>query len=122
MKPNLTRRSLVGSALLAISSQAFAHPWVDFLGQKDLDRSIFAILQQYLQLTEEDRPLMPAFIRRLQTKDLHTEDPETFKRWARGGKETQAELEAYVVEEFVVASNFFAVRAGEESRLRILPI
>ena len=66
--------------------------------------------------------LIPGFIDSLKTRDVHIENPETFDRWAKGGEATRKELEAYVVEEFVVSTNYFSVCAGEESTFRLLPM
>ena len=120
MTHQCTRRSLLTAAGLALSSQALAHPWIAFLQDKDITRKVTQILQRELQLPIAAEVLIPSFVKNLQTRDLHTEQPETFARWAEGGKTTQSEFEAYVVEEFVISTNYFAVVAGEETRWRFV--
>ena len=120
MSSHCTRRTLLTAAGLALSSQALAHPWVDFLHGQDLVGRVQAILERELGLPEAAQGLVPAFVRKLQSRDLSNEQPETFARWAHGGKRTQSELEAYVVEEFIISSNYFAVVAGEETSWRLL--
>ncbi len=120
MTSQYSRRALLTTAGLALSSQALAHPWIEFLSDENLLARVKGILQRELNLPSEAETLLPRFVRNLQTRDLHTESPETFARMAKGGKLTQSECEAYVVEEFVVSTNYFAVIAGEETTWRLL--
>ncbi len=114
------RRTLLTAASLALSSQALANPWIEFLKEDDLQSKVKQVLQRELKLPEEAESLLPKFVQNLQTRDLHTERPEVFARWAKGGKATRSEFEAYVVEEFVISSNYFAVAAGEELNWRLV--
>lgn len=116
---SINRRTLVSTALFALSTQALAHPLLNFLGKDEAEDRIFGILQKHLGLSQKDRRLVPAFLQKLRTQNLSSEDPATFKRWLGDEKHFADELEAYVLEEFVVSSNYFAVKAGEESQLMI---
>ena len=115
------RRTLISAALLAAASPSQAAFFQDWLSHQDNAEKIFLILQEHLNLKNDQRDLMPAFITRLKTTGLHTESPEELQKYLQDPSRSE-ELAAYIVEEFVVASNYFAVQAGEENQLRILQV
>lgn len=83
---------------------------------------VFAILAPAYGLSERHRALMPAFLARLATPGLHTQSPQCVAAWLAAPERHRSELEVYLVEEFVVASNYFAVAGGYASDYSILSI
>ena len=83
---------------------------------------IFDILSRSFGLSESQRPLAAAFLERLMTPGMHGESPQKLRQWLANLSLYQQPLMAYVAEEFVVASNYFAVTSGHEPELRILSV
>ncbi len=118
MHTPFSRRQLLSGIGITLSSQAIAHPWLDFLQDTGLKKRVLEILKRHLNIPLPAEVLVGDFVRSLQTRNLHTEKPEVFRRMAESA-DAQAELEAYVVEEFVVSSNFFAMQSGEDQAWRL---
>jgi len=115
----INRRRLLGASLLVTAAPLKAESLWDWLSSADTPERLHAILVEHLQLQADHLALMPDFIRRLKSEGASTEKPERFKTWLLDHTQIQ-ELEAYVVEEFLIASNYFAWKAGEDGRLCIL--
>ncbi|MFW7378438.1 MAG: hypothetical protein ACOH5I_06515 [Oligoflexus sp.] len=116
----ITRRNLAKASCLLIPGQLFALNALGSVSYISSEDKIFSILQKHYQLNEADRSLVPAFLARLLTPGLSTQKAEVFSQWLLESEAYSQELATYVVEEFVVASNYFAVLAGQEDKLRIL--
>jgi len=115
-----SRRQVAKACLLLLPGQAFASNTSRFFDLQTADDLVFSILKKSYQLQEEQRSLVPAYLTRLRTPGLHTQKPEVFHEWLNNSKIFHDQLNSYVVEEFVVASNYFAVQAGQDRQLRIL--
>lgn len=113
MSTTFNRRSLLQGALVAA-----AVPTTSMAAEADAAARIFGMLQLTLGLDESARALMGPFVASLQTPDKHTESPETFAHYLAA--HDSYELAAYVLEEFVISSNYLAVQVGEERELRLV--
>jgi hypothetical protein len=118
MSFRIDRRNLLGASLLLASSPTHSGNFLAWLATPEATQEVFSILKKYLGLKEESLTLMPDFLYRLKTPGLHSESFEVFQSLA-SDKAQHEQLAAYVLEEFVVASNYFAVQAGEETELKI---
>ena len=119
MSSKLSRRLFVGSTL-ATSSIAFGEvSWISWLATDAAEAKIFGYLKKHFELKDDQRGLARDFIVRLRTPGMHTEDPQAFQAMVRG-KDGDTELERYVVEEFMVASNYFAILHGQDTQYRML--
>ena len=110
----------VGMSLIAGSTSTMASPLLDFLTSDAAESEVFHILQEHLQINHRDRHLVKPFLQRLRTPGLHTEVPAVFDAWLARQEGYEQNLAAYVIEEFVVGSNYLAVRDGAEKKLKIL--
>ena len=119
MAVNMDRRSIVAASLLLASSPLQAGTFWQCLSTDDATERLHSILVEYLALDTRHKSLMPAFIKRLRTLGASTEAPERFHTWLHK-PEHSSELSAYVIEEFVVASNYFAWKSGEDQALTII--
>ena len=120
MTISLNRRKffLGASVLMAATTSHAAESLMSWLSSQGAVTKIFAILQKHLGLKAEDATIVPAFIARLKTAG--TESPERLAAFLLDPRNA-SELEAYVVEEFVVGSNYLFVKAGQESSYKIYP-
>jgi hypothetical protein len=121
MRLSMDRRKLLVASLLITARPSQAQSLWDWLSNPDAAARIHAILCQHLSLSSDHAILVPDFIKRLKTEGLHTENPQQLRDWLLD-KGQEQQLAAYVVEEFVIASNYFAVAAGQDSQLRILNV
>lgn len=117
MKHLVNRRGFLSSTLGVATAPALASPMAQFFTNQEAVTLVQETLETYLKVKSVDRALVLQYIERLKTPGLHTEDPEVFQGWLDGGPGAEENLKAYILEEFIAHSNYFAVVAGEESKL-----
>ena len=116
----LNRRKFLGASAFfaaATGTQVKADTFMSWLSQDGAVTKVFNMLQKNLGLKNEAAEIIPAFIERLK-KNGH-EPAERFTHFLLDPRAAR-ELEAYVVEEFVVNTNFLFVRAGQATRYKLL--
>jgi hypothetical protein len=121
MSAQLSRRSFLSTTLAAVSTSSLASPLGDFLTTDAAAREIFSVLQAHLHLTDADRHVAAPFLARLRTPGLHTESPATFDAWMNRKPGYEHNLAAYILEEFVVCSNYLAAQSDPTIKLKVLP-
>lgn len=114
------RRQLLGTSLAASSVLLPGTvSAADLFGTAEGADRVFAILQKNLKLSSMQRDLVNAFTASLKASESHHESPAAF-RAKLANPQSAAELEAYVVQEFLVSTNYIAYAAGEAQTLAIL--
>ena len=123
--PAYSRRRFVGTAAKAATSISLAGTLASLLASPDVQGRVADLLVAHLpELCGGPLAIGPdvvaAFVARLKTPGLHSDSPATFHSLATRGD--AADLAAYLVEEFMVASNYFEFQAGDATTLHILPV
>ncbi len=113
----INRRGFLSSTLGVAATPALATPVARFFTGNEAVNLVQETLETYLKVKTVDRSLVLQYIERLKTPGLHTEDPAVFQSWLDGGPGAEENLQAYILEEFIAHSNYFAVVAGVESKL-----
>jgi hypothetical protein len=122
MHDQIARRHFVGFSLLLAPLAGLDTTACALARLKTHESVVFDILAHAYQLTERHRPLAGQFLQRLLTPGLHTQSPATLTRWLADPRTHHQELAAYVAEEFVVATNYFAVQDRHETELQLLTL
>jgi hypothetical protein len=120
-RPKLARRAFIGAtaAAAAVIGATAEASLSRFLLSRSAEDDVFTILARHLGLTQSQRGVVRPFMERLATPGLHTESPELFQAWLARKEGYEANLEAYIVEEFLIASNYFAFQGGQVHELEV---
>lgn len=124
MKKSLyNRRSFLTGTALAGAALAGPNLLLRWLEEPEAEARIFAILKQHLGLGEQDRALALAFATSLKTSSRHHLSAAALQRKldTKQLAERENELALYVVQEFMVSSNYLAYQAGYEPTLALCP-
>jgi len=117
VKPILNRRKFFGVTMAAtalVSSYALVEP---LLASPQVETKVFQILRTHLHLADEHRELVSAFCLSLQSSPHHIPSPNKVGG-AVGGDQERQQLEAYVLQEFFVTTNYLEhFRAGSPLRM-----
>ena len=100
-----------------MATPALANPLAQLLSPDKAEELVIDTLEQYSRIGRIERTMAREFLQRLMTPGLHSEDPATFKSWLEGGPGSEENLQAYILEEFVAHTNYFAVVEGYETML-----
>lgn len=120
MHDPIARRQFLGFSLLLAPLPGLDGSACALARLKTHEDLVFDILAHAYRLGEHHRPLAGQLLQRLLTPGLHTQSPATLTRWLADPRTHHQELAAYVAEEFVVATNYFAVQDGHEAELQLL--
>jgi hypothetical protein len=118
MNDSISRRHFVGGGAALVATPALSNPIAQLLAPDKAEELVIETLETYSKIGRIDRTVAQEFIKRLMTPGLHTEDPATFKSWMEGGPGAEENLKAYILEEFVAHTNYFAVVEGYEKVIR----
>ncbi|RYZ86025.1 MAG: hypothetical protein EOP04_14705 [Proteobacteria bacterium] len=121
MKDSLiNRRRLISLAVLTSSTAALSTPLsiIDFLKSSEGELKVKAIVRKYFAVAEDADPVLGAFYRSLLVGESHREDRK-FLMDHLERKELEERLEVYVIEEFIVSTNYLHVLGGEASSLKM---
>ncbi len=125
MKTICNRRNFLRTTVIA--GAAFAGPeiLINLLSAPDANVQVFSILEKHLGLTAQHKPLVLEYTRSLQTSSRHHLSAQAFEdklkmAGKRSRKQQENDLATYVIEEFVVSTNYLAFAAGYETNLQIL--
>lgn len=122
MKDNqFNRRKLLGIALATTSTVALAEsPFsvFSFLQSSEGEAKVKAIVVKYFERAKGSDAVLGAFYRSLLAGTQHHENKAFFLEHLEK-KELEVRLETYVIEEFVLSTNYLHVVAGEEPALRM---
>ncbi len=119
---HFSRRSILGFASMLGSSLAFAGPsksLQSLLLESSGEVKVRAILRKHFGLDSSHDKLVRSFYTSLLTSEKHSERPEFFMEQLKG-RELQDRLERYVLEEFVVCTNYFVLSEGDKSELKLV--
>lgn len=124
MKNSLcNRRSFLTTTVLAsatlVGPGALAAHWLE---TPEAFSKVFSILKEHLGLQDEHKTVVAEFTRSLQSSARHHLSAKAFqaKLKTEAGKD-ENELSLYIVQEFMVTSNYLAYHNGLEKSLRLLP-
>ena len=117
----LNRRGFLGSSLAVSSVLITSTALASILHRSDAADQVLAILQKNLKISANHRPLVAAFTESLQQSDRHHQTAAAFENKLSADTEAD-QLELYVVQEFVVSTNFLAYAAGQEKNLVLISV
>lgn len=115
------RRNFIGISLGAAAAPALAEGslWKTLSGPNAV-ATIHAIVKEHLELGDEHLHLVARFTKSLQSSLSHTEEPEDFRALLAAGRSEKEALANYVIQEFVISTNYLAFKAREEAALSLL--
>lgn len=117
----VNRRNFLGISLSAAAAPAFAEGsiWTSLSGPNAV-ATVHAIVREHLQVGGEHLAVVADFTKSLQSSFSHTELPAEFRALLGSARTEQEALANYVVQEFVISTNYLAYRAKEEAQLNLL--
>ncbi|RZA27461.1 MAG: hypothetical protein EOP10_00120 [Proteobacteria bacterium] len=116
MKQN--RRRFLGYTLaLGTSATAYGQTQLlAFLSSPSAVLRVQNILQEHLGLEYRHRAIVQEFTHSLRTSQEHSESPVVFEGLLKGDKARDS-IETYVIQEFIVSTNFLAYNEGHAQTL-----
>lgn len=114
------RRNFIGLTLIAASAPALAEgSLLKTLSGPNAVQTVHGILKEYLKIADEHLPLVAKFTASLQFSLTHTESPSAFRELLNDATD-QETFANYVVQEFVISTNYLAFSAKEATALTML--
>ena len=116
----INRRRLISLAVLTSSTAALSAPLsiIDFLNSQKANGRSKPSFANTLRWPMTPTPVLGEFYRSLLVGENHREDRKFLMDHLQR-KELEERLEVYVIEEFVVSTNYLHVLAGEVSSLKM---
>ena len=119
---SLNRRHFVGMTVATglLGSVGIQHTLLELFSDEGAEQRVFDVLRTHFNLPESARRVIPDFVASLRYKLVHRESPEYFERLLSLKDENgQDAFAAYVMQEFVICTNYYAVQAGHETELNL---
>ncbi|RZA19670.1 MAG: hypothetical protein EOP10_19275 [Proteobacteria bacterium] len=116
----INRRRLISLAVLTSSTAALSAPLsiLDFLKTSEGECKVKAIVHKYFTVADNADTVLGEFYRSLIVGENHREDRKFLMNHLQQ-KELEERLEVYVIEEFVISTNYLHVLAGEVPYLKM---
>ena len=116
---SLTRRSFLGTSLAVGASLSAPAALIGILKTKDAAATVFGILSEHLKINFDHMNVVEAFTGSLSSSMVHHQTPETFHAKIQAN-EAREELAQYVLQEFLISTNYLEFHMGKTQQLALL--
>lgn len=118
---NINRRRFLGFSILLAPAPMLLSRKGLWLAEAEFETDlVLGILAPIYNLSAQHRDLVAGLVEALKTNSPHGVDPALFKSWLARGPKQAPELKTYLVEQFVVRTNYFAVQDGQCRELQLV--